>query len=41
MNLLNKKYNDKLKIIDDIDKQNKMNEKNKYNNTGKIQNIIL
>lgn len=41
MNLLNKKYNDKLKIIDDIDKQNKMNEKNKYNNTGKnINNNI-
>lgn len=41
MNLLNKKYNDKLKILDNIDKQNKMNEKNKCNNTGKnINNNI-
>jgi hypothetical protein len=41
MNLLNKKYNDKLKILEDIDKQNKMNEKNKCNNIGKnINNNI-
>lgn len=36
MNLINKKYEDKLKIIDAIDRQYLMNAKNKNNDTNKI-----